>query len=46
MENVFKDNDYLKLDYRVKSEFCISLLGAGNELLGILALEKTADQWI
>ncbi|MBV5350073.1 GAF domain-containing protein, partial [bacterium] len=32
--------DYLKLDYKVKSEFCISLLGTGNELLGILALEK------
>ena len=40
VENVLKDNDYLKLDYRVKSEFCISLLGTGNELLGILALEK------
>lgn len=40
VEDVSKDADYLKLDYKVKSEFCISLLSAKNELLGILALEK------
>ena len=40
VDDVSKDRDYLKLDYKVKSEFCISLLGTGNELLGILALEK------
>jgi len=38
--DVSKDADYLKLDYKVKSEFCISLLNAKNELLGVLALEK------
>jgi len=38
--DVIKDHDYLRLDARVKSEFCISLLSASNELLGILALEK------
>lgn len=38
--DVSKDDDYLKLDYKVKSEFCISLLNARNELRGILALEK------
>jgi GAF domain-containing protein/DNA-binding NarL/FixJ family response regulator len=38
--DVNEDVDYLKLDYKVKSEFCISLLSAKNELLGILALEK------
>lgn len=38
--NVLKDNDYLKFDYGVKSEFCISLQSAKNELLGILVLEK------
>jgi len=40
VKDVSKDNDYLKLDYKVKSEFCISLFNAKNELLGILALEK------
>ena len=40
VDDVSKDRDYLKLDYKVKSEFCISLLGTGNKLLGILALEK------
>ena len=38
--DVSKNNNYLKLDYRVRSEFCVSLLSAKNELLGILALEK------
>jgi GAF domain-containing protein/ActR/RegA family two-component response regulator len=38
--DVSKDANYLKLDYKVKSEFCISLLGTGNKLLGVLALEK------
>jgi signal transduction histidine kinase len=37
---VSKDPDYLKLNSRVKSEFCISLLSTDHELLGILALER------
>ena len=40
VRDVSKDADYLKLDYKVKSEFCISLLNARNELRGVLALEK------
>jgi GAF domain-containing protein len=40
IEDVRKDKDYLGLNPRVKSEFCISLLSTRNELLGVLALER------
>jgi signal transduction histidine kinase len=38
--DVSKDAEYLILNPKVKSEFCISLLGTKNELLGVLALER------
>ena len=40
VDDVSKDTDYLILNPKVKSEFCISLLGTKNELLGVLALER------
>jgi GAF domain-containing protein len=35
------DVDYLPLNPKVLSEFCVSLLSTTNELLGILVLERT-----
>ncbi len=40
VRDVSKDTEYLILNPNVKSEFCISLLGTKNELLGILAIER------
>jgi GAF domain-containing protein len=40
VHDVSKDGDYLKLNPKVKSEFCISMLNSKNELLGVLALER------
>ncbi|MBI5823482.1 MAG: GAF domain-containing protein [Chloroflexi bacterium] len=40
VKDVGKDRDYLVLNPKVKSEFCISLLSTKNELLGVMALER------
>jgi len=40
IKDVSKDKEYLVLNPKVKSEFCISLLSTKNELLGVLALER------
>lgn len=38
--DVSKDKDYLMLNTKVKSEFCISLLSTKNKLLGVMVLER------
>ena len=40
IKDVSNDKEYLTLNSKVKSEFCISLLDTKNELLGVLALER------
>lgn len=40
VDDVSKDPEYLVMNPKVKSEFCISLLNSKNELLGVMALER------
>lgn len=40
VKDVNTDPDYLVLNKRVRSEFCISLLNSKSELLGVMALER------
>ena len=40
VRDVSRETDYLQLNFRIKSEFCVSLLSTTNELLGVLVLER------
>ncbi len=38
--DVSSDSDYLPLNAKIQSEFCVSLLSTASELLGVLVLER------
>ncbi|MBI5634705.1 MAG: GAF domain-containing protein [Nitrospirae bacterium] len=41
--DVLSDRDYLPLNPKTRSELCISLMGSTGDLLGVLALERSAS---
>jgi len=41
--DVISDRDYLPLNPKTRSELCVSLMGSSGNLLGVLALERSAS---